>query len=118
MCAPAQHGAVQHDGALEGALLCHVLQVEPNRELHTQMYIIRAQEPGSDLLDNAISRADSSMEQTMHISNTLPPPSPPVPHLEVELHGGALELAFERVKDRDIDLGAVEGAVAGVQLQR
>ena len=37
--------------------------------------------------------------------------------LEVELHGGALELAPQGVEDRDVDLGPVEGAVALVQLR-
>ena len=36
--------------------------------------------------------------------------------LEVELHGGALEPALERVKHGDVNLGPVEGAVAGVEL--
>lgn len=36
--------------------------------------------------------------------------------LEVELDGGALELALQRVVHRDVDLGAVEGAVPLVDL--
>ena len=36
--------------------------------------------------------------------------------LEVKLHGGALETTLEGVEDGDIDLRAVEGAVAGVEL--
>ena len=36
--------------------------------------------------------------------------------LEVQLDGRALVRAPQRVRQRDVDLGAVEGAVAGVQL--
>eukprot|EP00760_Papus_ankaliazontas_P030251 PhM_4_TR468/c1_g1_i2/m.80221 len=36
--------------------------------------------------------------------------------LEVELNRAALVLAVERVHDRDVDLGAVEGTVAGVEV--
>ena len=36
--------------------------------------------------------------------------------LEIELHGGALEPSLERVKDGDVNLGTVEGAIAGVEL--
>ena len=40
----------------------------------------------------------------------------PFGELEVELDGGALEGALERVADRDVDLGAVEGTIAWVDL--
>lgn len=36
--------------------------------------------------------------------------------LEVQLNGSALELAPQGVKDRDVDLGAIEGPVCLVQL--
>ena len=60
--------AVQHDGALLGAVGVHVLQVKVER------------------------------------------------HLEVELHGAALPGTAERVLQVEVDLGAVEGAVALVDL--
>lgn len=40
----------------------------------------------------------------------------PLGELEVELDGGALEGALEGVADGDVDFGAVERAVAGVEL--
>ena len=40
----------------------------------------------------------------------------PLGQLEVELDRRALEGALQRVADRDVDLGPVEGAVARVQL--
>ena len=42
----------------------------------------------------------------------------PPGQLEVKLDGGALVLPLERVLQGDVDLGAVEGAVAGVELPR
>ena len=42
----------------------------------------------------------------------------PPGQLEVKLDGGALVLSLERVLQGDVDLGAVEGAVAGVELPR
>ena len=60
--------AVQHDGALLGAVGVHVLQIKVER------------------------------------------------HLEVELHGTALPGTAERVLQVEVDLGAVEGAVALVDL--
>ena len=38
--------------------------------------------------------------------------------LEVELDGGALEVAPERVHDGDVDFRAVKGAVPRIQLPR
>ncbi len=38
----------------------------------------------------------------------------PAGELEVELDGGALPLAAERIDDVEVELGAVEGAVAMV----
>ena len=37
--------------------------------------------------------------------------------LEVELNGGTLELPPKGIKDSDVNLGAVEGAICRVQLQ-
>ena len=42
----------------------------------------------------------------------------PPGQLEVKLDGGALVLSLERVLQGDVDLGAVEGAIAGVELPR
>ena len=64
----AKAHAMQHDGALLGAVGVHVLQVKVER------------------------------------------------HLEVELHGTALPGTAERVLQMEVDLGAVEGAIALVDL--
>ena len=114
--APAARSATQHLARVVGVAVGdrqhqHLLRREPGR----QVAAVVLEQDAHEALDAAEQRAVDHDRPVLLVVGAGVGDVQPLRHGEVDLDGAALPGAAHDVADVEVDLGAVEGAVAGVE---